>query len=143
MTNDCALGEKIMLEESIVTKLKNKAKQQKKQVLMLYIAYKKKETPLIAKIFTILIVAYALSPIDLIPDFIPIVGYLDDLIIIPVGIKIALKLIPSEIIEECNDEVDEKIKKNIPEAKIASVLIVLFWILLLLIIVYNVLLAKI
>lgn len=77
--------------------MKEKERELKKQIFALYLAYKKKETPLVAKIFTVIIVAYVVSPIDLIPDFIPVLGYLDDLILVPVGISFALKLIPSEI----------------------------------------------
>ncbi len=64
---------------------RKKTSELKKQVFALYLAYKKKETPLIAKVFTVIVVAYALSPIDLIPDFIPVLGYLDDFILIPMG----------------------------------------------------------
>lgn len=128
-----------MTKKSILVRLKERAKELKKQVFALYLAYKRKETPLLAKIFAVIIVAYALSPIDLIPDFIPVLGYLDDLILIPAGITLALKLIPAEIMEECNKEAEEGLSKNIPEAKIASTVIILMWILIIGIIVYRVL----
>ena len=86
---------------------------------------------MIAKVFTIIVVAYALSPIDLIPDFIPVLGYLDDFILIPIGVTIALKLIPAEFMEECRKEAETKMESDIPEAKIAGVIIVMLWVLIL------------
>lgn len=119
--------------------MKEKTSELKKHVFALYLAYKKKETPLIAKVFTAIVVAYALSPIDLIPDFIPVLGYLDDFILIPMGVAIALKLIPAEIMEECRKEADRKLKNDIPEAKVAGVIIVMLWILILGFIGYRIL----
>ena len=123
----------------MMKRMKEKTSELKKQVFALYLAYKKKETPLIAKVFTVIVVAYALSPIDLIPDFIPVLGYLDDFILIPMGVAIALKLIPAEIMEECRKEADRKLKNNIPEAKVAGVIIVMLWILILGFIGYRIL----
>lgn len=70
----------------------------------LFLAYKRKDVPWYAKAVALLTVGYALSPIDLIPDFIPILGYLDDLLILPVLIWLALKLIPEPIMEECRQQ---------------------------------------
>ncbi|MDK2801241.1 MAG: hypothetical protein PWQ70_2860 [Clostridiales bacterium] len=123
----------------MIKRMKEKTSELKKQVFALYLAYKKKETPLIAKVFTAIVVAYALSPIDLIPDFIPVLGYLDDFILIPMGVAIALKLIPAEIMEECRKEADRKLKNDIPEAKVAGVIIVMLWILILGFIGYRIL----
>jgi len=120
-------------------KNKRKTSELKKQVFALYLAYKKKETPLIAKVFTVIVVAYALSPVDLIPDFIPVLGYLDDFILIPMGVAIALKLILAEIMEECRKEAEMKLKNDIPEAKVAGVIIVMLWILILGFIGYRIL----
>lgn len=100
-----------MRDLSMIERMKEKTSELKKQVFTLYLTYKKKETPLIAKVFTAIVVAYALSPIDLIPDFIPVLGYLDDLILIPMGVTIALKLVPAEIMEECKKRSRGKIEK--------------------------------
>lgn len=110
---------------------------------MLYIwrIKRKKETPLIAKVLTAIIVAYALNLIDLIPDFIPVLGYLDDLIFIPLGITIALKLIPAEIMEECKKEAEKRLKSDVPKAKVAGIVIIILWILILGVIGYKVLVA--
>ena len=78
------------------SKLKKKAEQVTKNMSILYIAYKRKDVPMIAKIMIIIAIIYALSPIDLIPDFIPILGYLDDLIILPILIYISIKIIPQK-----------------------------------------------
>lgn len=119
-------------------KIKALINKSKEQIYTLYIAYKKKETPLIAKIFSIIIVAYALSPIDLIPDFIPILGYIDDLIIIPLGVMIAIKLIPQNILKECELEAKEKLKEDIKESKVAGVVIGIIWIIIIAIILFKI-----
>ena len=84
--------------------LKAKAKQLKSEVYALYLASKDPRTPWYAKALAALIIGYALSPIDLIPDFIPVLGYLDDLIIVPAGIVLLLKMIPKEVMEECREK---------------------------------------
>jgi uncharacterized membrane protein YkvA (DUF1232 family) len=80
---------------------KEGARQIRKDVYTLYYVYKDPRVPLYAKVLVAAVVAYAASPIDLIPDFVPIIGYLDDLVIVPLGIIIALKTVPKPVIEEC------------------------------------------
>jgi uncharacterized membrane protein YkvA (DUF1232 family) len=87
-------------------KAKESLKELKKQVQVVYIAAKDRRTPWYAKAVAGLVVAYALSPIDLIPDFIPVLGYLDDLLIVPAGIALAVKLIPKEIMTEARQKVE-------------------------------------
>ena len=82
---------------SPLTKLKQRARLLKTQTFALYLAYQHPATPWYAKFFAGLVAAYAFSPIDLIPDFIPVLGYLDDLILIPLGVTLALKMIPTEV----------------------------------------------
>ena len=81
--------------------LKQKARNLKTEIYILYLAYRDPRVAWYAKAFMFVIVAYFLSPIDLIPDFIPVLGYVDDLIIVPAGIFLALKMIPKEVMEEC------------------------------------------
>lgn len=88
----------------MVEKFKNTLIRLKEQTAALSLAYKRKDTPLLAKIFALVAVGYALSPIDLIPDFIPVLGLLDDLLILPLLIFVAVKLIPADIMRECTDE---------------------------------------
>ena len=76
------------------------AKKLKTDMHALLIAYRDPRTPWIARAWALLVIAYALSPIDLIPDFIPVIGYLDDLILLPLGIALALRLIPADIMDE-------------------------------------------
>ncbi len=79
---------------------KKRAKELKTDIHALLIAYRDPRTPWLAKAWVLLVAAYALSPIDLIPDFIPVLGYLDDLILLPLGIALAIKLIPAEVLDE-------------------------------------------
>ena len=74
-----------------------------------------------------MVVAYAFSPIDLIPDFIPVLGYLDDLVLVPLGILIAVKLIPSQVLAESRIQAAEVIAQGKPVNKVAAVVIVLMW----------------
>ena len=93
---------------SVIAGWKQRAKQLKYEVRALCIAYGDPRVPWYAKVFMAVVIGYAISPIDLIPDFIPVLGYLDDLIIIPTGIYLAIKMIPRGIMEECR----EKAKSN-------------------------------
>jgi len=110
-----------------IQNLKKRADELKINIILLYNAYKHPNTPWYAKVVTIITIAYALSPIDLIPDFIPILGYLDDLLIVPAGIVLSLKLIPKDIIEECRDmkEDNKDIKRK---GIIAGIIISVFWV---------------
>lgn len=113
------------------TKWKSWAKTLKLQSHALYLAYRDPRVPWYAKAFGALVVAYAFSPIDLIPDFIPILGYLDDLILIPLGISIALKMIPEEIMEECKIKAANALKKQ--KNWVPGIVIIATWIILFLI----------
>ncbi len=83
---------------SILKNIKDRAKKLMQDLVVLHLAYKKPKTPWAAKALIFLIIGYALSPIDLIPDFIPLIGLLDDLILLPLGIYWAIKLIPKEVL---------------------------------------------
>ncbi|HEY5731396.1 MAG TPA: YkvA family protein [Anaerolineales bacterium] len=85
--------------------LKSRARALKNEVFAVYLAAKDARSPWYAKVIAICTVAYALSPIDLIPDFIPILGYLDDVIIVPAGIALAIRLIPADALEEARETV--------------------------------------
>ncbi|KRQ86413.1 hypothetical protein ABG79_01794 [Caloramator mitchellensis] len=106
--------------------LKKRAEDLKNNLYVLYLAYRHPKTPIYAKLWAVLVIAYALSPIDLIPDFLPVLGYLDDLILIPAGITIAIKLVPKEVWNECKEkEVDLKEAKK--KGIVAGVIIGLIW----------------
>ena len=96
----------------------------------LYLAARHPQTPWYAKLLVAGIVAYALSPIDLIPDFVPVLGYLDDLVLIPIGIAIAIKLIPPSVLAECRARAQEAAASGEPTSRIAAAVIVGTWLLL-------------
>lgn len=98
----------------LLDKLKQKARQLKSEAQVLIIAYKDKRTPLAAKILIGITVGYLLSPIDLIPDFIPVLGLLDDLIIVPILITLSINLIPETILDEAREKavLNPVFKKN-------------------------------
>lgn len=103
------------------------------ETMALYAAYKDNRTPWYAKIFAAYVVAYALSPIDLIPDFIPLVGYLDDMILLPLGIWLAWKMIPAAVKADAYVWAqNEKLQKR-PVNKLYILLVILFWLLILII----------
>jgi uncharacterized membrane protein YkvA (DUF1232 family) len=106
------------------------AKKLKKQIYILYLAYKDERVTWYAKLFTACVVAYAFSPIDLIPDFIPILGYLDDIIIVPLGIMLALKMLPKSVIMDCTVRAEELMKAGKPKNWIVGSIIIIIWTLL-------------
>jgi len=95
----------------------------------LWFAYRHPRTPLVAKILAILIVAYALSPIDLIPDFVPVLGYLDELILLPGAITLAIKLIPADVLAECRRQAAARDLGSAlrPKSYAAAAVVVLIW----------------
>jgi uncharacterized membrane protein YkvA (DUF1232 family) len=108
---------------------KQKAGKLKIEVYALYLAYRDPRVPLYARIFAGCIVGYAFSPIDLIPDFIPILGYLDDLVLIPLGIKIALSMIPKNVMIESREKAQEIVLQGRPVNRTAAVMIIIIWLL--------------
>jgi uncharacterized membrane protein YkvA (DUF1232 family) len=98
-------------------------------VYALYLAYQDRGTPWYAKGILLAVVAYALSPIDLIPDFIPVLGYLDDLIIVPAGVRLALRLVPSDVLAECRTRARSEFADKKPKAaRTAAFVIVTMWV---------------
>jgi len=118
--------------------LKEKAKAVKILIPALFIAVKRKETPAAAKIIAGITVGYALSPIDLIPDFVPVLGYLDDLIILPLLASLSIRLIPKEIMDECRAEAEGLWANGKPKKWYYAVPIVLVWILIIAVILYEI-----
>ncbi len=108
---------------------KTKAKLLRTEIVALYLASKHPGTPWYAKVLAALIIGYALSPIDLIPDFIPVLGYLDDLILVPAGIALLIKIIPRGILEECRAKARSDLSDRKRKNWIAAIIIVLIWLL--------------
>jgi uncharacterized membrane protein YkvA (DUF1232 family) len=103
------------------------ARRLKREVRALYLAYRDPRVPWYARLFAALVVAYALSPIDLIPDLIPILGYLDDLILIPLGVWLALRMIPREVMAECRARAQMEQETGAPVSWAGAAVIVLLW----------------
>ncbi|WP_432218041.1 YkvA family protein [Pseudomonas kribbensis] len=115
--------------KDILQHLRRWAKNLKRQTMVLWFCYQHPQTPWLPKWVSVFVVAYALSPIDLIPDFIPVLGYLDDVIILPLGILLAIRLMPPHVLEECQQKASvwEQSHVKRPVNKLAAVLIVLVW----------------
>ncbi len=99
----------------------------KREVYALYLAYKDPRVPWYARVFAGCVVAYAFSPIDLIPDFIPVIGYLDDLILVPLGIALAVRMIPATALAECREESHRVMAAGKPVNRIAAAVIIVVW----------------
>jgi len=112
----------------MLTELKKRARLLKAETYALYLAARDPRTPWYVKLFVAGIVAYALSPIDLIPDFIPVIGYLDDLILLPIAIGFAIRLIPQQVLAECRAQAQEIMQNGKPVSRAAGAVIVAIWI---------------
>lgn len=108
-------------------KLKFWARFMKKSLYMLYFATKDTRVSLPVKVFTVAVVAYAFSPIDLIPDFIPVLGYVDDVLIVPFGIYLALKMLPQSVIQDSTKLAEEQLLVNKPRNWYAATIILMIW----------------
>ena len=108
---------------------KHRASQLKVETYALYLACRDPRVPWYAKAFVAIVVGYALSPIDLIPDFIPVLGYLDDLVLVPLGITLAIRMIPKTVLEECRANAAELLNQDKPRNWVAASIIVLIWLL--------------
>lgn len=111
----------------LIEKVKVWAKQLKEDVWALYYAYRDPRVPWYAKVLAIVVVAYAFSPIDLIPDFIPILGFLDDIILLPLGIWLSIQMIPKEVFVECKQKAKQMEKKDKPKNWWMAAFIFVLW----------------
>ncbi len=114
----------------ILENFKSRVRYLKRETYALYLAARHPHTPWYAKLFVAGVVAYAFSPIDLIPDFVPVLGYLDDLILIPLGIIVAIKLVPPEVLAECRIRAQGATTNGKPVNQVAAVVIISIWVLL-------------
>lgn len=109
--------------------LKRKIEELNAELYALWLACKDPRTPLHAKVFAALVAGYAFSPIDLIPDPIPVLGYLDDAILLPIGVILARRMIPDEVLSECREKAREMAEKGEkPVSRTAAVVVVVLWI---------------
>jgi uncharacterized membrane protein YkvA (DUF1232 family) len=120
----------------LIVKLKERALTLKRDAYALYIAGRDPRVPWYAKVFMSLVLAYAFSPIDLIPDFIPVLGYLDDLIIVPLGIALALRMIPAQVMLDARQKADDLLRQGEPISRAGAVLIILIWMIVLAVVIW-------
>ena len=106
---------------------RQRASELKTETYAVYLAYRHPGVPWYAKVLAAGVVAYAFSPIDLIPDFIPVLGYLDDLVLIPLGIAVVIKMIPPEILAECREKARLEMNTGKPVNWIAAIIIAAIW----------------
>ncbi len=107
--------------------IKSRAHRLKRDIVALYLAAQDPRTPWYARVLVLCIVAYALSPIDLIPDFVPVLGLVDDLLLLPLGIYIAIYLTPTPVLTDCRQRA-AAMDYKLPKSWIAAVAIILIWI---------------
>jgi uncharacterized membrane protein YkvA (DUF1232 family) len=112
---------------ALLIELKQHARHLKAETFGLYLAARDPRTPWYAKLLAVGIVAYAVSPIDLIPDFVPVLGYLDDLILIPAGIALAIRLVPDSVLADCRAQAHEIFENEKPVSWVAGAVIVVIW----------------
>ena len=108
-----------------MSRLRNWARALKRQALVVWFAARDPRTPLFPRLLALAVAAYALSPIDLIPDFIPVLGYLDDVIIVPLGVWLVLRLVPDEVIADARTKADTASER--PVSRAMTVVIVAIW----------------
>lgn len=114
-------------QEFSVESWQDRAEELEAEVYALYLAFRDNRTPLTARLVIALIIAYAISPIDPIPDFIPGLGYLDELVVLPVGVTIALWLIPDEVMDTCRERASDEI--DVGRARwIVAGIVVITWV---------------
>ncbi|MGE3909400.1 MAG: YkvA family protein [Chloroflexota bacterium] len=111
----------------LIATLRRRARALKTETLALYLVARDPRVPWYARLFVAGVVAYALSPIDLIPDFIPVIGYLDDLVLVPLGIALALRMVPRPVLEECRARAE--LAGNRPTSRAAMTAIIGIWLL--------------
>jgi uncharacterized membrane protein YkvA (DUF1232 family) len=117
------------LTRKTIKSWERRVRQLKTETYAIYLAYKDPRVPWYAKALIVFVVAHTFSPIDLIPDFIPILGYLDDLVIAPLGIALALKLIPPDVLAKCREEAQAAMSQGKPTSWVAAAVIIAIWLL--------------
>ena len=116
---------------NIKISIKKRASELKINLPAVFLAFKEKEIPILAKCLAAITIVYALSPMDLIPDFIPVLGYLDDIILLPALIACTIKLIPDEVMETCRSKSQNLWKDGKPKKWYFSIPIIVIWVLIL------------
>ena len=110
-------------------KWKWRARELTAQTYALYLVYRHPRTPWYAKVFAALVVGYVFSPVDPIPDFIPVVGFLDEMVVVPIGVALAAKLVPPDVFVECREKARGVAEGEKPVSRVAAVVVVAVWLL--------------
>lgn len=111
----------------MLERLKAGARRLRRDATALFLAMKDRRTPLHVRVIAGLVAGYALSPIDLIPDFIPVIGLLDDLIIVPLGVMLVVRLMPDGLMDEFRAEAETLFSERPPQVAVAGVVVVMIW----------------
>jgi uncharacterized membrane protein YkvA (DUF1232 family) len=111
----------------MLQRLKTWARRLKAETYALYYAYRDPRVPWYAKLLGAFVVAHTLSPIDLIPDFIPIFGYVDDLIITPLGLALVIKMIPEEVMAEARQKAESSMEKTDRAGRVGMIIVLCIW----------------
>lgn len=115
---------------TLVADLRERARRLKHETFALYLAARHPRTPWYAKAVVAIVAGYAFSPIDIIPDFIPVLGYLDEIVLLPLGIALAVRLVPEDVLAECRAASEEAFSTGRPVSRVAAVVVVAVWLLL-------------
>lgn len=111
----------------MIAKLKQRSYALKGETLAILIASRDPRLPWSVKVFLGLLLAYSFSPIDLIPDFVPVLGYLDDLILVPLGVTLALRMIPAEVMADSRRLADERLSQGRPISRLGAGMVIAIW----------------
>lgn len=122
----------------MIVALKQRAHALKREAYALYIAARDPRVPWYARLFMGLVLAHTFSPIDLIPDFIPVLGYLDDLIVTPLGIALALKMIPAEVMTDARGQAEMLLQQGRPISRAGAIMVVMIWLVIIAVIVWSI-----
>lgn len=114
---------------TLIQRWQERAKRLKLETYALYLAYRDPRVPWYAKVLAAAVVAYAFSPVDLIPDFVPVLGYLDDLLIVPLGVALALRMIPQDVLDRCRERAVADLGQDKPTAWLGASVVVGLWLL--------------
>ncbi|MDR7503243.1 MAG: YkvA family protein [Armatimonadota bacterium] len=124
--------------DALTTKLRDRARTLKREAYALYVATRDPRVPWYVKAFVGLVVAHTFSPIDLIPDFIPLLGYLDDLFVTPLGVALALKMIPPEVMVEARQKAEGLLQQGKPISRAGALMVMGIWVLIIVAVVWSV-----
>jgi uncharacterized membrane protein YkvA (DUF1232 family) len=125
---DVSAPAEIEQRRRLIARWRATAQRLKRDVYALYLAGRDPRTPWYARAVIGLVAAYALSPIDLIPDFIPVLGYLDDLVVVPLGILLAIRLIPAEVLADAQSQADRSLAER-RHSRLGLLMVVCIWLL--------------